>query len=259
MPDMHPALVPVLVFASLALAIFAGFRLRRAVPEHHRSADTKDTIKLAMGLVATMSALLLGLLVASAKSTYDNSRSEVATMSAKFSFLGRVLDAYGPEAADAESLLRHVLVETIEGIWNKAAPRRPNWTTGNQLYLAIQHLQPTTDVQRSLKTQALTLAMELGQLRALLGAQAIPSVAGQLLAVVVFWLFIIFFAFSFLAPTNASATVALVFSAMSVSAAMFLVLELDQPFAGFLRLSKEPMQNAIEMTSENQGSEGSSS
>src|SRR5215471_16949280 len=98
---MNSTVTALIVFACLVAAVLLGRALRRLLPEDHLSADSKDTIKLAMGLVATMSALVLGLLVSSAKGSYDTERSEVIQMAAKVAFLDRVLATYGPQVAEA--------------------------------------------------------------------------------------------------------------------------------------------------------------
>jgi hypothetical protein len=121
----------------------------------------------------------------------------------------------------------------------------PNTQAGNAIYLAIQHLTPNDDMQRSLKAQATTLAVELGQLRTLLVAESISSISKPLLIVVAFWLVVIFLSFSLIAPHNATATFALMISAVSAATAIFLVLELDRPFSGMLRIPNEPMLNVL--------------
>ena len=121
----------------------------------------------------------------------------------------------------------------------------PNTQAGNVIYLAIQHLTPNDDMQRSLKAQATTLAVELGQLRTLLVAESISSISKPLLIVVAFWLVVIFLSFSLIAPHNATATLALMISAVSAATAIFLVLELDRPFSGLLRIPNEPMRNVL--------------
>jgi len=121
----------------------------------------------------------------------------------------------------------------------------PNTQAGNAIYIAIQHLTPRDEMQRNLKAQATTLAVELGQLRTLLVAESISSIAKPLLIVVSFWLVIIFLSFSLIAPHNATATFALMISAVSAATAIFLVLELDRPFSGLLRIPNEPMLNVL--------------
>src|SRR5438093_1434458 len=100
---MNTTLTALIVFGCLVGAVLLGRALRRLLPEDHLAADSRDTIKLAMGLVATMTALVLGLLVSSAKGAYDTKRSEVIQMAAKVAFLDRLLSLYGPEAAEARA------------------------------------------------------------------------------------------------------------------------------------------------------------
>ena len=121
----------------------------------------------------------------------------------------------------------------------------PNTQAGNVAYAAIQHHAPNDDEQRSAKAKAMTLATDLGQLRSLLVAQSVASISIPMLIILVFWLAIIFLGFSVLAPPNATAIVALMISALAVSGAIFLILELDQPFGGLIRISSEPMLNAL--------------
>jgi len=242
-------LISVTLFVALVGAAFLGRRVRRYLPEDHLSAESKDAVKLAMGLVATMTALVLGLLVSSAKGTYDTTRSEVIQMAAKVAFLDRVLALYGPEAAEARVELRAVVADAARRIWStdpgRAAQLAPNQQAGDALYVAIQRLSPNDDAQRTLKGQVTTLMVDLGQLRSLLVAQSIPSISKPMLIILVSWLVVIFFGFSLLAPPNATTTLALVASAFSVAGAIFLILELDHPFGGLIRIPSEPMINVL--------------
>jgi Protein of unknown function (DUF4239) len=248
---VNTEVISLIILGCVAGAVLVGNALRRILPEDHLSTDTKDTVKLAMGLLATMAALLLGLLVASAKSSHDNARSEVIQMTAKVVFLDRVLSGYGPETAEARALLHNAVEQLAHHSTQLPAANRgvnlaPDPQTGNALYLAIQHLTPRDEMQRNLKAQATTLALELGQHRTLLIAQSIPSISMPLLVVVVCWLVVIFMGFSVIAPRNATATAALMVSALSAAAAIFLILELDRPFSGLLRISNQPAINVLE-------------
>ena len=202
-----------------------------------------------MGLVATMTALLLGLLVSSAKGTYDTQRTAVIQMAAKVAFLDRVLSAYGPEAAEARVHFRQAAEEAVRHMWPQEAREQaqlmPNVQAGDVVYAAIQSLSPRDDTQRGLKAQAASLAVDLAQLRMMLLAQMVPSIPKLLLIAVGCWLMIIFLGFSLLAPPNATATLALVSAALSVAVAVLLVVELDHPLTGMIRLSSEPMLNAL--------------
>lgn len=246
---MNALLTTTMVFACLFGAVLLGMGLRRLLPEHHLSDDTKDTVKLAMGLVATMAALLLGLLVSSAKGAYDAEQTQVIQIAAKVTFLDRMLADYGPEAADIRAQLRTLVEEAVRRMWpeERTIPPQlaPNTQAGDAVYFAIQRLSPRDDLQRRLKAQAATLAVEGGQLRTLLIAQSVPSISKLLLVVMVSWLVVIFLSFSLFAPPNATATLALVVAVLAVSGAIFLILELDQSFGGLIQISNEPILNAL--------------
>ena len=114
---MNTTLTALVVFGCLVGAVLLGRVVRRLLPEHHLTADSRDTIKLAMGLVATMTALVLGLLVSSAKSSYDTKRSEVIEMAAKVAFFDRVLTNYGPEAAGVRAPFHEAVKEAVRQMW----------------------------------------------------------------------------------------------------------------------------------------------
>jgi hypothetical protein len=205
-------------------------------------------------LVATMSALVLGLLVSSAKGAYDTERSEVILMASKITFLGRVLAAYGPEAAGIRAQCRDAVAEAIQQMWpgqmRRPTDRNPNVQAGNLVYAALQRLSPQNDMQSALKAQATTLAGDVAQTRSLLVAQSVPSVSQPMLVILVSWLVVIFVGFSVLAPPNATTVFALMISAFAVSGAIFLILELDQPFGGLIGISSEPMLRALHQLSQ---------
>jgi len=246
---MNTTFTALIVFGCLVGAVLLGRILRRLLPEDHLTADSRDTIKLAMGLVATMTALVLGLLVSSAKGAYDTKRSEVIQMAAKVAFLDRLFSLYGPEAAEARAGFHEAVEEAVRQMWpdEASAPAHlaPNTQAGNVVYVAVQNLSPHDDTQRKLKEQAITLATELGQLRSLLAAQAAASISMPMLIILVSWLVVIFLGFSVLAPPNATVILALMIAALAVAGAIFLILELDQPFGGLIRISSEPMLNAL--------------
>src|SRR6184192_2991518 len=242
-------LVSVILFAILVVVTFLGGRLARVLPEEQLSAESKDAMKLALGLVATMTAILLGLLISSAKGSFDTARSQVMQMAAKAALLDRVLKLYGPEATDARHALRDAIADGVRRTWpaERNGPVRldPNQQMGDAVYAAISHLDPQNEAERALKTQAANLMVQLAELRSLLQAQAVSSVSKPLLIALVLWLVVIFFGFSVLAPANATSTLALIAGAFSVVCAVFIILELDYPFAGIVRIPSDPMTNAL--------------
>ena len=243
------SIIGLILFVGLVGVTLLGGYLRRIVPAEHLSADSKEVVKLALGLVATMTAILLGLLISSAKGTFDTTRSEVIQMAAKVALLDRVLKLYGPQATDSRRALRDSVADGVGQIWpaerTGSVRLDPNEQMGDAVYVAVQRLAPQEDTQRELKTQATNLMAQLAELRALLQAQAIPSLSKPLLIALVSWLVVIFFGFSLLAPANATSTLALVAGAFSVACAVFIILELNYPFAGTIRVPSEPMTNVL--------------
>ena len=243
------SIIGLILFVGLVGVTLLGGCLRRIVPAEHLSGDSKDVVKLALGLVGTMTAILLGLLISSAKDSFDTTRSEVTQMAAKVTLLDRVLNLYGAEAMDARRALRDTIADGVRRMWpaERSGPVRvdPNQQMGDALYVAVQRLSPQNDTQRDLKTQATNLMVQLAELRALLQAQAIPSLSKPLLMALVSWLVVIFFGFSLLAPANPTSTLALVAGAFSVACAVFMILELNYPFAGAIRIPSESMTNAL--------------
>jgi hypothetical protein len=160
-----------------------------------------------------------------------------------------VLAAYGPEAAGVRAQLRDTVEEGIQQMWpgqmRRPADRNPDVHAGNLMYVALQRLSPQNDLQSALKSQATTLAADLAQTRSLLAAQSVPSVSQPMLIILVSWLVVIFVGFSIVAPPNATTVLALIVSALAVSGAIFLILELDEPFGGLIGISSEPMLNAL--------------
>jgi hypothetical protein len=202
-----------------------------------------------MGLIVTMSALLLGMLVASAKSAYDEQKSELTQLTAKLVFLDRILAHYGPEAQKVRQGLQAATERAMEQIWPKdradARLLSPIAAGADVLYSQIQELSPKDDAQRALKAQASSTAIELGQTRWLMFEQRGSSVSTALLTIVVFWLTVIFISFGLYAPVNGTVTATLLICAISVSCAIFLILEMDRPFEGMLQISKAPLQDAL--------------
>ena len=249
---MNPAIVGAVVFGCVFGAAFLSTRLRKILPDHHLGSDTKDTVKLAMGLVATMTALVLGLLVASSKGAYDAQKSAIITSAAKLVVLDLAMSRYGPETAPARVELRQAVEDMAAKLWphqyrhhSASADLDPNTIAGGKVFNAIEALVPQTDLQRDLKSEMRSGAMEMGQLRWLLFAESGSAVSIPLLLVVVCWLAVLFFSFGLFAPPNHTALMALFVAALAVSGAIFLILELDQPFDGLIHIPSQPMDMAL--------------
>src|SRR5215469_232363 len=243
---MSPIEISAIVFTCVFGGSIVGMLLRPILPQQHLNADTKDVIKLGVGLIGTMTALVLGLLVASAKGAYDTRRAELTQMAANTILLDRVLAHYGPETAEIRGLLKVAVANMINQIWAQSdeAPATPS-ALREVLFDKLQELAPRTDAQHTLQQQAETMAISIGQARWLLFEQSGSSISTPFLIVVVFWLSILFVSFGVFAPPNATVFVTLLVSAMSVAGAIFLIIELDRPFSGLIQISSAPLHNAL--------------
>ncbi len=240
---MSPLSISLAVFGCVFGGALVGIALRTVLPEHHLSAETKDVVKGAMALVGTMSALVLGLLVASAKATYDTQKDELTSLSANVTLLDRVLGHYGPESAEARRLLKEGVADTLAHISQGAGA-----TVGvrsQTIYDAVLELAPQSDLQKSLKGEAQSLMLAIGRTRALMQAQSKNTISFTLLAVVVFWLTVNFVSFGLYAKPNATATAALFLAAISVAGAILLILEMDRPYQGLIHISDAPLRDAL--------------
>ena len=246
---MSPMSIASIVLACVFGGALLGVVLRLILPERHLSSDSKDVIKLAMGLTATMAALVLALLIGAAKSSYDAQRSEVTQLSANIILLDRVLAHYGPETKTARDMLRRTAAGMIDRIWvedrSQATASGPTTTGGEGFFDQIQELSPKNDVQRSLLAQALKMSIDLAQTRLLLFEQSGRSIPMPFLVLLIFWVTIIYVSFGLFAPPNATVLVTLFLCALSVSGAIFLILELDRPFGGLVQISNLPLRNAV--------------
>lgn len=242
-------LTAAVVFSCLIVAVLLGRASSRRLAEHHLTAETRDTIKLSLGLVATMSALLLGLLVSSAKGAYDSQRQQVDELAAKVTLLDRVLALYGAESATVRQELKATVEDAIARAWPQKtganSDLQADVRSGDDIYFAVQQLMPSDETQRELKAKAADLTLELAEGRALLVSRALAGVPTALLVIVVGWFVIIFFGFSVLAPHNVVATTALTVAGAAVSGAILLLLEYYDPFEGLIQISSNPLLASI--------------
>jgi hypothetical protein len=202
-----------------------------------------------MGLIATITALVLGLLVASAKSSFDAQRSGLVQLAANVVFLDRILAHYGAEAKEAREQLRSAVADLLDRTWPEAGSRSGQLTAPGEyesVYDTIQALAPLSEAQRSLQAAALKTGGDIAQARWLLFAQKGSSIPVPFLVVLVFWLAILFASFSLFARPNATVVATLLICALSVASAVFLILELDRPFEGLLKIPSDPLRGALD-------------
>jgi hypothetical protein len=253
-PPVRPIILGVVVFVCTLGAALLAMWLRAVLPQQYLDTESRGTVQLGIGLIATMTALVLGLVTASAKSSYDSVAVAVKETSINVLELDRVLARYGSEAGEVRKGLKHVVGAALDRIW----PQGPGKTDrldlpgsgaasqGEELADAVRRPQPRADVQRALQSRALSLADALLKTRWLVLASSAPSVPVPFLVILVFWLSLTFASFGLYAPRNILVVMVLTACALSVGSAVFLVLEMDGPFDGVLAVSGEPLRHAYE-------------
>jgi len=228
--------------------IFGGGLIGVFLPGHRLPEETKDVVRLGAGLIGTIAGLVLGLLIGSANSSYETQSNQVRKMTADVILLDDLLGQYGPQTHKARALLRASIQPFVARVWNaeskQTEPFKPT-AEGEALYLEIDRLAPQDDTQRSIKTRALAIFIDLAQTRLLLQQSALGSLPMPFLIVLVAWLAIIFLSFGLYARHDYSVLIALFVFALSASGSLFLILELTHPFAGLLRIPSEPVLNAL--------------
>jgi ABC-type multidrug transport system fused ATPase/permease subunit len=248
---MGPVAIGLLAFGLALAGILLGSVMQRTLPKGQLSPDSKEVVKLSLGIVATLAALVLGLLVASAKTTYSAREGEINQITAYVILLDNLLAKYGEGAQAARASLRKAIPPMVDHIWREAqsvpvqsAPFKAS-AEGEAFYQQVQELQPTNDMQRGLKQRIIEVALDLAKARLLLFSHLGSSIPFPFLAVLLLWMTILFAGFSLMAPPNTITLASIIVCALSVSAAIFLILGLDQPFSGLMAIQSESLMNAL--------------
>lgn len=249
---MGPLVKGAIAFGCVLGGALAGMLVRTRIPEEYQGPDSKDVVRLVMGLVVTTVALALGLLVGSAKSFYDTQNAEMAQLAANYIMLDLVLTSYGPETTDARAELRNVLMRQLDRPERRASSTksyvsiRSGTRMGDTLFYKIEELAATNDHQRYFKQQALNLGIQLGQTRWLMYEQNTVPFPGFLLIMLVGWLILLFVSFGVFAPRNPLVFAGMFASAAAVCGAILLILAMYQPQGVPIRMSDAPLRAALE-------------
>lgn len=243
--------VSALVFACVFAGALSGIVLRRVLPREHLSDQAKDVIKVTMAMIATLAALVLGLLTASAKTSLDEKENAVRTWAAEAILLDRTLAQYGPETQEARTLLRQTIATRLAQLWPGEGETvttdliaKGGGIEGVQRLLLA--LTPKTDAQRWLQSTALQTTNSIAQSRWMIAQEIASDLRWPFLIVLIFWLTVIFASFGLFAPSNAIVLAALFVAALSVAGSIFLILEMDQPYSGFITVRPDPLRAALD-------------
>ena len=265
---MNPITISLVAFACIFGGTLLGMFLRNILPEHHLSDESKDALKLGIGMIATLAALVLGLLVASAKGTFDTASTGLRQVGARVILLDRVLAQYGPETGEARQLLRQSVAAALKQIWpeEQMGPVMAKGLEGGGGAKAIEdklrqqparieavqdllhQLTPKTDAQRSLQSRALQVSGDIAEGRWLLieqmGQSSFPR---PFLMILIFWLLIIFATFGLFSPRNTTVVVVFLICAVSVAGSLYLIMELDNPYGGLIKVSSAPLRHVLSL------------
>ena len=246
---MSPLAIAITAFVLILASSFLGMFLQSKLPHHHLSGDSKDVIKLAIALIGTMAALVLALLFASTRTSFENTSAEVSRLTTDIVELDQLLQEYGPEAQSTRDALRAEIGPWVDSIWREAAEERGAKamvkTNRNTVLNMVRSLSPKNPVQASIQTRALQVLTDIRQTRLSLFAQPQDSLSTTFVIVLVMWLMFIFAVFGMSAPPNATLATVLILCVLSASTAIYLIQELGQPFDGLMQLSNEGLRNAL--------------
>ncbi|MFI0845163.1 DUF4239 domain-containing protein [Mesorhizobium sp. IMUNJ 23232] len=240
-----------IVFFCLLVAALFGIWLRGRLPVHHLSSDSKDAIRLSTAIIGTLAALALGLLIASAKSAYDDAESELRTSAGRIVLLDRVMAHYGPETAAARKQMRGLLEARLRQSWTvRDVGSDPLDIIGDDrdvesIQDALRALVPANDGQRWLQARALSVSGEVAEAHWLLVASETEGLPGAFVIVLVFWLALLFVSFGLMAPGNTTVMTTLFLCALSVAGAVFVIVDMDQPYLGLIYISDAPLREAL--------------
>ncbi len=246
---------PTAISLAVAFFVFAGAAiglvLHRVVPASHLTKETQDVVRLGTSMLSVMASLVLGLLIATAKTTYDRTEHDIRGYAAELILLNETLRDYGNDAAAPRALLRKYTAMLLEDSWPTGDSRPAqveNPLTGAMLEHvreAIRALSPIDAGQRWLQDQALQINIGLLRQRWLLIEQNGPSVQPVVIVILVLWIALIFASFGLNAPRNATVVIAFLVCSLAIGGSIFLILEMDDPLGGMLRISSGPMVSAL--------------
>jgi hypothetical protein len=248
---MSYLLISLLVFALIFGGALVGMIVRPLLSEQHLNSDSRDAVKMATGLIGTLTALVLGLLIASAKSSFDQKTNQVRQLTSTIILLDGLLAQYGPEGTPLRNLLRQSIQPLARRIWHEEeipagkVARFESTAESSAFENELERLSPNSDAQRSLQSRAIQAFTEGAQIRLQLFTQAGGSIPVPFLIILVFWLSAIFTSFTLFARANLVVMASLLVCALSFSCAIFLILELDNPFTGLMGISSATLQSAL--------------
>jgi hypothetical protein len=236
--------------ASILIGAAFGMVLKRALPADLLEGGSKEAIRLGAGFLSTLAALVIGLMIASAKNTYDSQNTNIRQLGTNAVLVDQMLIKYGPEANAARSLLRETIPSATARIWQENIAGAGGSTfvlsgTGERFYNAVEGLKPANAEQNSLKARIIQITTELGRTRLLVFTQNENAIPVPFFIVLVLWLVVIFASFSLFAEPGPIVVASTLLFALSVSSALFLIVDLSHPFEGLMQISNHHLHMVL--------------
>jgi hypothetical protein len=228
-----------------------GLLLGRVIHENYRDDATQKIVQTAMGTISLVAALVLGLLVATAKNKFDTDNQQTEQFAANLMLLNRELANFGPGANESKGLLRKYTIAKIAATWPKESGPKPGpndpppWELLESFQKSVIGLIPQTESQRSEVTTALQTTADLTKTTWLETAKEADHIQHPFVFVMLGWLFLLFVGYGLYAPRNLLVVAALFVGALSIAGAIVLIVDMDSPFEGLIVVSPEPMQKAL--------------
>ena len=210
----------------------------------------KEVIRLGAGFLATLSAVLISLMIASAKDSYDLQNVHFRTLAAYLVETDQLLVQYGPEATEARILMRQALPAAVDRIWRakRSAVQDSGFIAASlaeQVSGAIEALSPKNDAQRAIKRRLEQGSSSIADTRLLMFVDGETAMQPPFLLILMFWLAVVFASYSLFVEPSRVVVAALLIFALSISSALFLVADSSQPFVGLMQIPKEQLQHAL--------------
>jgi len=241
--------IGLIAFVAIFGGALLGICVARALPQHHLSNETRTAVSVSAAVVGTLSALVLGLMISTASNSYSARSAEVTSIAVDLIRINRMMQRYGPEADRVRAMLRTYGTAKMQELFPAEGASSPASEATAAMMETTQDtilsLAPTDEKRRWLRAQALVVSEGLLEARWLLAHRAGNGIPLAFLVLLIFWLAIVFGSFGLFSPRNATAIVVLCLCSMAVSGGITLFLDLDAPFSGLVRLSADPMRQAL--------------
>lgn len=248
---MTSAQVFLISFAAMSAGIAFGRLLRSLVPNGQLDTESKDVIKLGTGLVGTLAALVLGLMTASAKTSFDTQNTNIRTLAAQLILVDQLMVQYGPEADDLRRFTREAVNTMVDRIWREGARASSQVApfsssqVGGKFYSEVDALTPKNDEQRALKSRIVDTSYEIARVRLAIFTRLDSSIPTPFLIVLIIWVTVIFASFGLFAEHSTLVFGALLVFALSVSSSLFLIMEMTHPFSGLMQIPSEYLKDVL--------------